>query len=171
MARMQVLAVGIDAERGQPMMLLREDTGARRMLPVWIGRPEAAALEVARADVTMPRPSTHELLGALIAGFGRHLDHVAITGVEQSIFCAELVFDGGTRVRSRASDAVILALHLDVGIEAAEEVLARAARATDELTATTDQAVEPMAGDHARQLEVFRRFLNPATPDDFDTDT
>ena len=148
-------AVGIDAERGQPMMLLREGTGARRVLPVWIGRPEAAALEVARADVTLPRPSTHELLGVLIARFGRHLDHVRITGVDQGIFCAELVFDGATRVRALASDAVILALRLDVGIEAAEEVLARAALATDQLIATTDQAAEPMAGDQARQLEVF----------------
>jgi hypothetical protein len=56
---------------------------------------------------------------------GGRLLHVSITGLCDNVCHAELVFDRGTRVSARASDAVALALHLDVATRAEESVLAQ----------------------------------------------
>lgn len=171
----QVLAVGIDAGT-QPVLLLQESTGAHRVLPIWVGHPEAIALEVARRRVSAPRPATHQLIGQLISIFGRRLERVRISDVRDDVFLAELILDRGTRVSARPSDAVTLALHLGVPIQAEDEVLDLAGLAQVEVIDTHPGADSGAAtgatptGSQAAELERFRRFLDGASPEDFDTD-
>ena len=86
-----------------------------------------------------------------------------ITEVRDNIFYAELILDHHTRVSARVSDAIALALHLGVPIHAEDIVLDTAGVANTAIHADGD--------DHAPdEVEQFRRFLDTASPEDFDPD-
>jgi hypothetical protein len=172
---MRVVALGRDPMAVQPVLLLQETGGRRRVLPVWVGVPEATAIELARRRVELPRPQTHQLILDVVRSFGRELQLVRITMLRDSVFHAELVFDGDVRVSARVSDAVAMALHVDVRIEAADAVLDEAAVAEVGVVGPGDEddvigeaeggTGEPLAEDE--ELERFRRFLDNASPEDF----
>ncbi len=170
MQLMDVVALGTDPTVVQPVLLLQERAGRRRVLPVWVGVPEAAAIELARRHVETPRPQSHQLIVDVVRGFERSLEQVRITMLRDSIFHAELVFDGDTRVSARVSDAVAVALHLDIPIHAEDDVLDQAGISDARIIgADTDTDVDPELdeADEAEQLERFRRFLDNASPEDF----
>ena len=80
-----------------------------------------------------------------------------------NIFYAELILDQNTRVSARVSDAIALALHLGVPIHAADAVL--------DAAAVANTAIRAEGEDHASgEVEEFRRFLDTASPEDFDPD-
>lgn len=164
MHEMRVMAIGLEPGASRPVLLLQEATGDHRLLPVWIGAAEATAIAVEQQGISLSRPMTHQLIGDVVAAFGRRLEEVRITEVRDSIFYAELVLDGGTRVSARVSDAIVLALHLGIPIHAEDTVLDTAA-ITDTVTPAED--VDRMQDD---EVEEFRHFLDNASPEDFDTD-
>ena len=146
------------------MLLLEEASGDHRLLPVWIGPAEANAINVEQRGISGPRPITHQLIGHVLAAFGRRLEQVQITEVRDNIFYAELILDRDTRVSARVSDAVALALHLGIPIHAEDTVL-DAAAVTNTITG--------LAGDKPAQVdevEQVRRFLDTASPEDFDAE-
>jgi bifunctional DNase/RNase len=159
---MRVMAVGVEAA-ARPVLLLQEASGDHRLLPVWIGIAEANAITVEQHGVSLPRPLTHQLIGDVLHAFGRHLELVRITEVRDDIFYAELILDQGTRVSARVSDAIALALHLGVPIHAEDSVLDAVAVANTGIsTEGDDRALD--------EVEEFRRFLDTASPADFDPD-
>jgi bifunctional DNase/RNase len=186
---MTVVAVGMDPAGTQPVLLLREVPEPRRQLPVLIGLPEAAAIELQRQGVDPPRPQTHDLIRNVVAAFGRRLQRVRITALRDGIYHAELQFDDDTRVSSRLTDAVALAVRDGIPIEAEEEVLAAGAAPVQlldlsgaddpgeepgaDVTAAADPDAPPAAAggpiDEAAEVEELRRFLDTATPEDFDS--
>jgi bifunctional DNase/RNase len=172
---MRVVALGRDPMAVQPVLLLQETGGRRRILPVWVGVPEATAIELARRQVELPRPQTHRLILDVVRAFDRSLQLVRITMLRDNVFHAELVFDGDVRVSARVSDAVAIALHVDVRIEADDAVLDEAAVAEvggvgGALGEEEDEgAAEAVPEDPTarEELERFRRFLDNASPEDF----
>ncbi len=171
----QVLGLGVDNPESRPVLLLQETDGARRVLPVWIGRPEADALELATHGIVATRPGTHQLIAQLILPFEQRLQRVSITELRDNIFYAELVFDDDTRISARPSDAVVIAAHLNAPIDVTDAVLDTAAveqtSITDDSTPPGDTPFDPSASAtdaQERELSQFRRFLDTATPDDFD---
>ena len=163
MGEMQVRAVGMEAGAQRPVLLLQEASGNHRLLPVWIGIAEANAITVEQQSVALPRPMTHQLIGDVIDAFGRHVEQVRITELRDNIFYAELILDQHTRVSARVSDAIALALHLGIPIHAEETVLDAAAVAN---TAFRTEGHERTPD----EVEEFRRFLDTASPEDFDPD-
>jgi bifunctional DNase/RNase len=169
---MRVVALGRDPMAVQPVLLLQETGGRRRVLPVWVGVPEATAIELARRHVELPRPQTHRLILDVVRAFNRALQLVRITMLRDSVFHADLVFDGDVRVSARVSDAVAIALHVDVPIEAEDDVLDEAAVA--EVAglggAQGDEDDDADAGPPSEEeVERFRRFLDNASPEDFES--
>ena len=84
--------------------------------------------------------------------------------MRDNIFYAELILDRDTRVSARVSDAVALALHLGIPIDAEDTVLDAAA---------VTNTISGLAGDDPEQVdevEQFRRFLDTASPEDFDAE-
>lgn len=165
-----MVALGRDPMAVQPVLLLQETGGRRRVLPVWVGVPEATAIELARRHIELPRPQTHRLILDVVAAFDRDLQLVRITMLRDSVFHAELVFDQDIRVSARVSDAVAVALHVDVRIEADDAVLDEAAVA--EVAgiggAKGDEDDDTASGPPAEEeVERFRRFLDDASPEDF----
>ena len=110
----------------QPIVLLREVNG-ERYLPIWIGAPEATAIAFAQQGMVAPRPLTHDLMATLVTSLGRSLTEVHITDLEEGVFYSNLVFDDGTTVSARPSDAIALALRTGTTIFATEELLDTAA--------------------------------------------
>jgi len=63
---MWVVALGLDAQRGTPLLLVAEQGAPHRALPLSIGVTEAAAVHVALRGIQAPRPSTHQLIVEVI---------------------------------------------------------------------------------------------------------
>jgi bifunctional DNase/RNase len=178
MPEMQVVAVGVDPE-SQPLLILRESEGERRILPVWIGIPEASVIVAEQQQMEAPALRVHELIADVITGCGRSLRQVAITAFHGDVFDAELVLDDGVRVGARVSDAVALALHVGVAIIAEDSVLAEAALSgavveidtdapADETDTGLDRAATGAVEVDEEEIERFRRELDNSSPEDFD---
>jgi bifunctional DNase/RNase len=55
MQRMDIAGIGLDANSGAPLVVLRELDDPHRMLPIMIGGPEASAIAIAAAGPPPPR--------------------------------------------------------------------------------------------------------------------
>ncbi|NLT57275.1 MAG: bifunctional nuclease family protein [Actinomycetales bacterium] len=152
MRELDVVGVRVEMPSNSPIVLLRERDG-ERYLPIWVGGPEASAIAFAQQGVVPPRPMTHDLLRNLIEAFGRRLEEVRIVAIRDSVFHAELAFDGGLTVESRSSDAIALALRVGCRIVGAEEVLEAGGVA--------------VPSDDEDEVEKFREFLDQISPEDF----
>ena len=107
-------------------VVVLQESGGLRVLPIWIGQTEAEAIVRHIHHVPVARPLTHDLIRNLIVGLGATLQRVNITRVENRTYFAELhVLLGNTLIRidARPSDAIAIALRLDATIFAAEALL------------------------------------------------
>jgi len=177
MPEMQVVAVGVDPD-SHPLLILRESEGQRRILPVWIGVSEASVIVAEKQHVQAPALRVHELIADVITSCGRTLRQVAITALHDDVFDAELVLDDDVRVGARVSDAVALALHVGVAINAEDSVLAQAALSgavveidaggpADERDTGPDLAATGAVEVDEDEIERFRRELDNSSPEDF----
>ena len=166
--RVTLRAVRVDLQTNVPVLLLQEDLGERRTLPIYIGTPEATAIAYAVQGVEVPRPLTHDLLVDVIRQLGAELEEVVITALEGSTFYAELhlrLVDGSTVVSARPSDAVALALRTGAPLYIADELMA----SEGVLLAEEDLADDEVAdeGEAEEVVEEFIEFLDTIRPEDF----
>jgi uncharacterized protein len=149
---LDVVGVRVEMPSNQPIVLLRESSGDR-YLPIWIGAVEATAIAFAQQGVVPPRPLTHDLFRDVLGALGQELRQVRITGLQDGVFFAELVFSGGAEVSARPSDAIALALRTGAQITCADEVL--------------DEAGITIPDEQEDEVEKFREFLDQISPEDF----
>ena len=154
MNQLDVVGVRVEMPSNQPIVLLREAAG-ERYLPIWIGAVEATAIAFAQQGVVPPRPLTHDLFRDVIEAFGRRLDQVRITDLDDGVFFATLVFDDGSEVSARPSDAIALALRTGTSIYGSDSVL--------------DEAGIVIPDEEEDEVEKFREFLDQISPEDFGT--
>ena len=154
MREVDVVGVRVEMPSNQPIVLLREVTG-ERYLPIWIGAVEATAIAFAQQQIVTARPMTHDLMKDIVDALGATITAVHITDLQDGVFYANLVFDGGAEVSARPSDAIALAMRMGVTIFAEESVLA--------------EAGIPAADEQETEVERFREFLDQVSPDDFNT--
>jgi len=100
---------GGDDPRASHVVVLEEQGGARR-LPIWIGAAEATTLALRLYDVATPRPDTYRFTADLLGAAGAGLREVRVIRLADAIFYAEAVLEDGTTVDARPSDAINLAL-------------------------------------------------------------
>jgi bifunctional DNase/RNase len=151
--------VGIELERPPniPCLVLREAAGEGRVLPIFIGGPEATAIAFALEEVETPRPMTHDLMKDLLDELGARIERVVVTELRDATFFAEIIVTmAGTvhSVSSRPSDAVALAVRYGAPVFAEEGVLEVAGRSVEE-------------GVPEEVVEQFREFIEQVNPDDF----
>ena len=109
-----------------PIALLRERDGDHRVLPIFIGGPEATAIAIADEDVTTPRPMTHDLIKNELDDLGVSDESITVTDLREGTFFAEIELharDGVHRDSSRPSDAIALAARTGTPIYASETEL------------------------------------------------
>ncbi|MCC9175090.1 bifunctional nuclease family protein [Arthrobacter sp. zg-Y179] len=163
MQEVEVVGVRIELPSNQPLVLLKEVNGERH-LPIWIGAPEASAIAFVQQGIVPPRPMTHDLLVNLIHALKREVTLVRLISVEDTVFHAEIVFEDGTAVNSRASDAIAVALRIPCPIYCADEVLNEAGvRIAD-----ADPEDEEEQDNAEQEMRQFREFLADVEPEDFE---
>ncbi|CAA9263095.1 MAG: FIG01121484: hypothetical protein [uncultured Arthrobacter sp.] len=165
MIEVEVVGVRIELPSNQPLVLLKELAGERH-IPIWIGAPEASAIAFVQQGIVPPRPMTHDLLVSVVAAAGRAITEVRIVAVQDTVFHAELVLDDGTRVSSRASDALAVALRVPCSIYCAEQVLDAAGVEIADPEADDEEAGDQETAE--KELKQFREFLADVEPEDFE---
>ncbi|HEV3268528.1 MAG TPA: bifunctional nuclease family protein [Acidimicrobiales bacterium] len=165
-------AVRVDVGTSTPLLLLEEVAG-ERVLPIFIGAPEAAAIAYALQGVESPRPMSHDLLGHVISALGAKLFAVEITELSDNTFFASLrLVRSGQEitVSSRPSDAVALALRVGAPILVSDDLMASEGKVM-QLTYDEDdeEYVELDTPDEADLVEQLRAFLDNVRPEDFGT--
>ena len=158
---MELVGVRVEIPANTPMVLLREQDGRARLLPIYIGSAEASSIQYALEGIEPPRPLTHDLFLTTLQALGATLDQIVITEVRDHTYYAELhLTDASGEQRmlsSRPSDAIALAVRSDSPILATEALI-------DEV----GQEPEPEPEDEAAEiLDDFHDFLENVTPDDF----
>lgn len=99
-----------------------------RVVPIFIGPVEAAAIARAERGVRPVRPLTHELLGDVMTAAGAAIRRVVIDDVRDGVYYATMEIRANGRgagiwVDARPSDSLALALRYDVPILLAPSVI------------------------------------------------
>ncbi len=155
MQQMQIYGVSFDMVGKQPIVLLKT-VDSNRFLPIWIGHPEAAAILMKLQGAQTPRPMTHDLLTDLLEQLDAKCERVSVTELRENTFYASITISvngSEMEIDSRPSDAIALAVRVNVPIYASEDVLTEASIV--------------IRDDEEQEVEKFREFLDQVTPEDF----
>ncbi len=159
---MELVGIRVKMPTNTPILLLRELTGRRRVVPIYIGGPEAHAIDLALSGVPTSRPMTHDLLAQVIESLGAALERIVVTELREGTFYAELFLRDGSggvqTLSSRPSDAVALAVRTGSPIFAEESLIDEAG------IEETETASE---GNEEQMVEELRKFLDQVKPEDF----
>ena len=156
---MEVIGVRVEMPSNQPIVLLKEQDGAR-FLPIWVGSGEATAIAFAQQGIAPPRPLTHDLMRDLIEGLDAVVTSVHLTELKDGVFYAVVNIRTSAsqtiNISARPSDAIALALRTHSNILAAPELLDLAG-----IEISTGE------GDANQEVERFKEFLEQINPEDF----
>lgn len=158
--------VRVTPEANDVVVLLREEDDRRRAVPILIGPHEGVAIASAQSRLKPSRPGPYDLVIAALNACTTRLERVEIIELTDGIFFAELVLSNGTRIDSRTSDAVALALRADVDIYCAEEIVNEAGLVLESETEDEEMYMSHSA-DPEEELAEFRSFLDDVDPADF----
>ena len=171
MIEVTVEKLGLDSASNAYVVILKEKDG-ERLLPIWIGQPEAESIVMEINGLKPPRPLTHDLCKRLITGMGGTLDRVQITRVKDNTYFAELHIHRGEHVfqiDARPSDSIAIALRLSAPIFAQESLLTAMA-VEDGSDGAEDESMERYKKDAERMrldAEQLKEYLEKMRPEDF----
>lgn len=157
LVELELEGVRLEVPSSVPVMMLRESGGRRRVIPIYIGGPEASAIHYALEGIVPERPLTHDLLISMIDELGHQVDRLVLTEVRDHTYFAELRLDGGeVAVSCRPSDGVAVAIRAGVQIFAEATLVDEVGR---EVASEATEAEEI--------IDDFREFINNISPEDF----
>ena len=176
MIEVLVSRLGLDSATNSYVVVLQE-RGGTRLLPIWIGQPEAESIVRHMHSVKNVRPLTHDLVRNLILGMRAQLRRVQITRVEKSTYFAELHIqrdDTLVHIDARPSDSIAIALRLGAPIFAAEELLVEPTEDEDEeeqgeVPGVSESEGPDLSGADESELsaEQLKAYLENLRPEDF----
>jgi hypothetical protein len=122
---MSIKGLMVDPVAGTPIVILK-DKGGERVLPIWVGVPEANAIALQIENVAPPRPMTHDLLRNVITNLDGRVDRVVVSDLRDNTFFAVIhltVRGEPVAIDARPSDAIALALRTRSPILVEEAVI------------------------------------------------
>lgn len=161
MVEVSVARLGIDSTTSSYVVILREKAG-RRLLPIWIGKPEAESIGMQMNQISRERPLTHDLCKALIIALGGALRRVTISRVVKNTYFAELHLEseaGRIQLDARPSDSIAIALRLDAPIFV--EPMLLSTPDDDELDDDAPIVIPPPEAMNSDQLKAYLEQLRP----------
>lgn len=166
MVEMRLADVRVSLPTQAPVVLLQEAGGAKRVLFIFIGNPEADAIVKAMRGSVPPRPLTHDLFRDVLDTLGARVERVVVTelrvdGEGNGTFFAELHLAIGEEhhvVSARPSDAIALAARTGSPIFASDALLDAEGKVPEE---------EEPAEDDEQLVEKFHDFIEGIRPEDF----
>ena len=162
---MDLVGVRVELPDNTPVMLLREQAGERRVLPILIGTPEATAIHYAIEGIKSPRPLTHDLFASVLERLQATLERVVVVAIREYTYFAELHLVtplGPQVVSSRPSDAIALATRTKSAIFATSSLLDQVAQSSPEAQSLMEREDSADA-----ILDEFRDFIDSINPEDF----
>jgi bifunctional DNase/RNase len=179
-----MLEMTIDSIRVSPMnyqrVVILKEKDSDRYLPIWIGPAEADAIAVKLQDLTVPRPLTHDLLRTVIDALGGAVKHILVSDLQNDTFFAKITIqtNGDSKeIDCRPSDAVALAVRVQVPIFVEEAVLDKAGVLLDKDTGKpipvddTEAQAQPktreVKEEELRRMSAFTDFIDTLDLEDF----
>jgi len=171
LVEVRVQSLGLDRATNTPVVVLQE-CGGGRVLPIWIGPGEASAIAMHLAAMEFARPLTHDLMVSVLKGLGGAVQKVLITRVENSTYFAELIIQRNGHVFSldaRPSDSIALALRVDARIYAQDSLLEHASVeiAEDEPAMGAEPGTREPDAPEVMGPEELKEHLRKLNPEDF----
>ena len=169
MVEVFVARLGLDSATSSYVVILQEK-GGQRLLPIWIGQPEAESIVTQMNNVKRERPMTHDLCKSLILGMGGALRRVQITRVQKNTYFAELHIHRGEsviQVDARPSDSIAIALRLAAPIYAPESLLTAVAAEDDESSEESGPDIAAATEEVKLDAEQLKEYLESLRPEDF----
>ena len=178
MIEMTIDSIRVSLMNYQRVVILKEKE-TERYLPIWIGPAEADAIAVKLQGVTVPRPLTHDLLQSVISTLGATVNSIIVSDLKNDTFYAKIILnvDGGQmEIDSRPSDALALAVRVEVPIYAEETVLDKAGILLDKETGKPipletgegSDKDKKVSEEELKRMSAFYDFINTLDLDDFD---
>ncbi len=125
LTEVEVMRLGLDRSNNSYVVILREK-GGERLLPIWIGQPEAESIVIEMSNLRRERPLTHDLCKTLISALGGTLRRIQITKVENRTYFAEMQINRDEQIISvdaRPSDSIAIALRFSAPMFAQDSLL------------------------------------------------
>lgn len=123
--QMELVRIIISESKDEQVIYLREVDG-ERMFPIMIGPYEAGSIDRRVKGISTQRPLTHDLLASAIDLLGGEIQDIYISELREHTYFAKLRIkhDGEiVEVDARPSDAIAVAVTVDVPIFVSEDVL------------------------------------------------
>ena len=161
MIQLRIASLSVDSRSNSPVLVLSPlvvDPAHPRLLPIWIGTPEATSILLALQGADMPRPLTHDLMRNVVETLGFVVERVEITRVDEGTFYAALILRGeesAFAIDARPSDSIALAVRTGSPIYVDDAVFEQA-------SVEGEPDIDPEA-----EIEEFRGFLESVEPEDF----
>lgn len=176
MIEMVIDSIRVSLMNYQRVVILKEKM-AERYLPIWIGHAEADAIAIKLQGVSVSRPLTHDLLSSVIDTLGASINFIIVNDLKNDNFFAKicLAVDGSeVEIDSRPSDALALAVRVDVPIFVDESVMDKAGILLDKETGKPifedgpEREGRQISEEELSNLSAFRDFIDTIDWDDFD---
>jgi len=156
---MKISGLTMDPHTNTPIVVLK-DPESEVSLPIWIGLLEATAIATELEKVQFSRPMTHDLIRNLMSHLGVKVEKVEVCDLKDNTFYAWIYLNVNgeqTRIDSRPSDALAIALRANAKIYVDEKVIEKSGRLEPEAEAEVKD-------DEAKK---WTEILENLSPEDF----
>lgn len=137
----EVTGISVCAPYQGYVVILKEKEG-QRMLPIFIGPPEAHNISLLLQGLRYVRPLTYDLFHNLLEASDAHVEDVTVTELRDNTFFADVQLRTGSgKIRgidARPSDAIALAIKTKAPIFVNIKVMDEAGLIGEEAAAPTD---------------------------------
>ena len=163
MVEVEVYEISIAASTGTPIVFLKEKEGnTKQLLPIWIGGPEAVAIQSQLIkDMAPPRPMTHDLMKNIIVNLDAKVVSICVHAMKEETFFGRVTLEvkgESIEIDARPSDAIALGLRFGATLYVAEEVIHENGISEDDLEQAQKQqdkdSVENLDKDTSRRYTV-----------------
>jgi len=180
LTEVEVMRLGLDRSNNSYVVILREK-GGERLLPIWIGQPEAESIVIEMSKLRRERPLTHDLCKTLISSLGGTLRRIQITKVENRTYYAEMQINRDDQIISvdaRPSDSIAIALRFSAPMYAQDSLLTTLEfeDASGESESESESGSEPWKSSATEPSSIqsdemtpeqLKRYLENLRPEDF----
>ena len=107
-----------------PLVLLEDDI--KRMMPIYIGLPEALSINIAFNNETPPRPMTHDIFVSLLEHTCSKIEDILIDELSEGVYFARMCISMDEKhfeLDARPSDCIAIALRCHAPIHIRDSVI------------------------------------------------
>ena len=126
----------LEIAEGSPLVRVTlQDVASERQLHIWVGLPEASAIQSELEGSKPARPMTHDLMANLLSTLQVRVLQLLISEMKEDTFYAILTISANGRLHKvdcRPSDGIALAVRCDAPIFIGEELLSHIERLHEE---------------------------------------